>query len=185
MALTTDSTFISTLGFPYQISDLEGYLFPDKYAFANTVSTEDVLKTLVNNFQTKVGVKDTYEDIIVASMVEREGYTSSDRPMIADIIKRRLEEGWLLQIDATLLYPEKDWKHTITDVDKQKENPYNTYKYPGLPPTPICNPGLSAINATRNPESNSYYFYIHDPQGNIHYAKTLVEHNSNVQKHLR
>ncbi len=66
-------------------------------------------------------------------MVEREGYTSEDRPIIADIIKRRYAEGWLLQIDATLLYLPKDWKHVITKADKDNDNPYNTYKSQGLP----------------------------------------------------
>lgn len=185
LAFTMDETFISTLGFPYTLKNLEGYLYPDKYAFSNTATTQETLKIFIDNFQKKVGIKDSYEDLIIASMVEREGYTSSDRPMIADIIKRRLEEGWLLQIDATLLYPEKDWKHVITDLDKKKDNPYNTYKYAGLPPTPICNPGLEAINATRNPQSNNFYFYIHDKDGNVHYAETLTEHNKNVEKYLR
>lgn len=185
LSLTTDQTFLSTLGFTYPLTDLEGYLFPDKYAFSNKVTTQDTVKILVENFKTKVGTTDTYEDIIIASMVEREGYTSSDRPMIADIIKRRLKEGWLLQIDATLLYPEMDWKHIITAKDKESNSPYNTYKVPGLPPTPICNPGLDAINATRLPTSNNYYFYIHDNDGNPHYSTTLAEHNSNVAKYLR
>jgi len=185
LTLTTDETFISSLGFTYTLKNLEGYLYPDKYAFSNTATTEEVLKIFLDNFKKKVGTEDSYEDLIIASMVEREGYTSSDRPMIADIIKRRLDEGWLLQIDATLLYPEKDWKHIITDIDKKKDNLYNTYKYAGLPPTPICNPGLEAINATRNPQSNNFYFYIHDKDGNVHYAETLAEHNRNVEKYLR
>ncbi len=185
LTLTTDETFISSLGFSYTLKNLEGYLYPDKYAFSNTATTEEVLKIFLDNFKKKVGTEDSYEDLIIASMVEREGYTSSDRPMIADIIKRRLKEGWLLQIDATLLYPEKDWKHIITDIDKKKDNLYNTYKYAGLPPTPICNPGLEAINATRNPQSNNFYFYIHDKDGNVHYAETLAEHNRNVEKYLR
>ena len=185
LTLTTDETFISSLGFTYTLKNLEGYLYPDKYAFSNTATTEEVLKIFLDNFKKKVGIEDSYEDLIIASMVEREGYTSSDRPMIADIIKRRLDEGWLLQIDATLLYPEKDWKHIITDIDKKKDNLYNTYKYAGLPPTPICNPGLEAINATRNPQSNNFYFYIHDKDGNVHYAETLAEHNRNVEKYLR
>ncbi len=184
LLLTTDTTFISSLSFPYTLTDLEGYLFPDKYAFAVDESTEDVLIKLINNFKSKVGIADTYEDIIVASMVEREGRSSEDRPMIADIILKRYKEGWLLQICATILYAKKDWTHVITKSDKEEDNPYNTYKNPGLPITPICNPGLEAINAVRNPQSNPYYFYIHDPEGNIHYGKTLSEHNSNIEKYL-
>ena len=184
LKLTTDSSFISTLGFNYELTDLEGFLFPDKYAFSVDETTEDILKKFINNFKVKVGTSDSYEDIIIASMVEREGYNAQDRAMIADIIQRRYKEGWLLQIDATLLYPVKDWKHTITQEDKNSNNPYNTYKYAGLPPTPICNPGLQSINAVRNPQSNSYYYYIHDKEGNIYYAKNLAGHNENIKKYL-
>jgi UPF0755 protein len=140
---------------------------------------------MVETFVSKVGTEDSYEDIILASMVEREGYNSTDRAIIADILQRRYEEGWLLQVDATLLYPKKDWSHTITDIDKEDDNPYNTYKYPGLPPTPICNPGLQSINAVRNPQPNSYYYYIHEDDGTAHYSTTLSEHNANVNQYLR
>ena len=185
LSLTTDKEFILTFGFPYQLTDLEGYLFPDKYAFSKESMTADILKSMITNFKTKTDLKDTYNDLIIASLVEREGYNADDRAMIADILKRRLTEGWLLEIDASLLYPQKDWTHVITNEDKAKDNPYNTYKKAGLPPTPICNPGLEAINATRNPKENNYYFYIHDTQGNVHFAETYAEHNRNVQEYLR
>ncbi|MDX9738817.1 MAG: endolytic transglycosylase MltG [Candidatus Dojkabacteria bacterium] len=185
LRLTEDPQYIQSLAIPYPLTDLEGFLFPDKYSFSVNTDTQSILGILLTNFKNRVGFTDTYEDIIVASMVEREGYTSEDRPMIADIIQRRNKEGWLLQIDATLLYPKKDWKSPITVADKQDDNPYNTYKRQGYPPTPICNPGLAAINAVRNPKPNQYYYYIHDASGNPHYAETLTEHNQNVQKYLR
>ena len=185
LSLTTNTEYISQFGFPEEVKDLEGYIFPDKYAFSIESTTESVLTKMVNNFVTKVGTDDLYENIIIASMVEREGYSSTDRSIIADIIKRRYAEGWLLQIDATLLYPVKDWEHTITSQDKNSQNQYNTYKYPGLVPTPICNPGLEAINAVRNPESNNYYYYIHEDDGTPHYATTLSEHNINISTYLR
>ena len=185
LKLTTNPSFIQSLGFNYELTDLEGFLFPDKYAFSVDETIEDILKKLTNNFKAKVGTEDSYEDIIIASMVEREGYNAQDRAMIADIIQRRYKEGWLLQIDATLLYPLKDWKHVITQEDKGSDNPYNTYKYPGLPPTPICNPGLESINAVRNPQSNDYYYYIHDNEGNVYYAKNLTEHKQNIEKYLK
>jgi UPF0755 protein len=183
--LTVDETYIAQFGLPTEVRNLEGYIFPDKYAFSRESTTESALTRMVDNFVVKVGTDDSYEDIILASMVEREGYTSNDRPIIADILKRRLKEGWLLQVDATLLYPIKDWKHTITSVDKESDNPYNTYKYPGLTPTPICNPGLQSINAVRNPEPNNYYYYIHEEDGTPHYSRTLSEHSANVNKYLR
>lgn len=185
LSLTIDPEYISTLEIPYEITDLEGYIFPDKYSFAINTETKDLLGIMLTNFKKKVGFEDTYQDLIVASMVEREGYTSEDRPMIADLIQRRYAEGWLLQIDATLLYPKKDWKAPITEQDKQSDSPYNTYKKQGYPPTPICNPGLAAINAVRNPKPNQYYYYIHDKDGVAHFARTLAEHNQNIQTYLR
>ncbi|MCD4811116.1 endolytic transglycosylase MltG [bacterium] len=185
LSLTTNLEYISQFGFSEEVTNLEGYIFPDKYAFSIESTTKSVLTKMVTSFVTKIGTSDTYEDIIIASMVEREGYNSTDRAIIADIIQRRYSEGWLLQIDATLLYPVKDWKHVITQADKDSQNPYNTYKQLGLVPTPICNPGLEAINAVRNPQPNNYYYYIHEDDGTPHYSTTLNEHNTNVNQYLR
>lgn len=185
LALTTNVEFINTLELNVETDNLEGFLFPDKYSFPKDISTQEVVEKLVDNFKQKVGETYTYQDIIFASIVEREGYNANDRPIIAGIILKRFEEGWLLQTDATLLYPVKDWKHIITIQDKEDDNPYNTYKKIGLPPTPICNPGLQSIDAVQNPVETDYYFYIHDNDRNAHYAKTLEEHNANVNKYLR
>lgn len=185
LRLTTDKAYIKTLGLAVNISDLEGYLFPDRYAFPITTKTSDTIDKMVANFKAKVGTADTYNQIILASIVEREGYTDKDRPIIAGIFIKRLEEGWLLQACATVLYPFKDWKHEITETDKQSNNPYNTYKRSGLPPTPICNPGLESINAVRNYEKTPYYYYIHDDNAIVHYGRTLDEHNANINKYLR
>ncbi|HOF78809.1 MAG TPA: endolytic transglycosylase MltG [Candidatus Dojkabacteria bacterium] len=185
LRLTTDKEYIQTLGLTVNISDLEGYLFPDRYAFPITTKTSDTIDKMVKNFITKVGTADTYDQIILASIVEREGFSDQDRPTIAGIFIKRLEEGWLLQACATVLYPLKDWKHEITDADKKSDSPYNTYKKPGLPPTPICNPGLESINAVRNYKKTDYYYYIHDNNAIVHYAKTLEEHNANINQYLR
>ena len=185
LRLTTDKAYIQTLGLTVNISDLEGYLFPDRYAFPITTKTSDTIEKMVKNFITKVGTTDTYDQIILASIVEREGFSDQDRPTIAGIFIKRLEEGWLLQACATVLYPLKDWKHEITDADKKSDSPYNTYKKPGLPPTPICNPGLESINAVRNYKKTDYYYYIHDNNAIVHYAKTLEEHNANINQYLR
>lgn len=185
LKLSNDKEFISSLGLTVEVDNLEGFLFPDKYSFPREITTEQVILNLVNNFINKVGKEYTYQDIIFASIVEREGYNGNDRPIIAGIIIKRFEEGWLLQTDATLLYPVKDWKHVITQADKAEENPYNTYKKIGLPPTPICNPGLQSIKAVWDPEETKYYYYIHDDDKQAHYAATLEEHNQNVNKYLR
>jgi len=185
LALITDQTYIKQFGLSEDVENLEGYIFPDKYAFSIKSTTESVLTKMVENFISKAGTDDSYEDIILASIIEREGYTGDDRKMIADILQRRLEEGWLLQVDAALLYPLQDWQYEITSSDKENNNAYNTYKHPGLPPTPICNPGLESIEAVRNPQSNNYYYYIHEDNGTPHYAVTLSEHNENINTYLK
>jgi UPF0755 protein len=185
LALTNDPTFIQTLELRVETDNLEGFLFPDKYSFPADIDTKQVIATLVENFKAKVTKEYTYKEIILASIVEREGYNENDRPVIAGIILKRFEEGWLLQTDATLLYPLKDWEHPITQEVKEDDNPYNTYKNIGLPPTPICNPGLQSIEAIWNPTETNYYYYIHDKDGNPHYAETLDEHNENINKYLK
>lgn len=179
--LIDDKTFIDTLGLKITNGNLEGFLFPDKYLFPVDATAEEVIITMTNNFKKKVPANYTYDDIIIASFLEREGRNDQDRPMISDIIRSRLKEGWKLDIDATLAYPEKDWK---VNINKSKNTPYNTYMHPGLTPTPICSPGLSSINASLNPKQNDYYFYLHEDNGTIHYGRTLYEHSQNIQKYL-
>lgn len=183
--LTEDVEFITQLQLPIETTDLEGFLFPDKYAFSPNSTTETVITKLVETFKEKVKENITYDDLIMASIIEREGYNSTDRPIIAGILLKRIKEGWLMQADATLLYQKKDWKHVITHLDLKEDNPYNTYVKAGLPPTPICNPGLQAINATLSPEESPYYFYIHDKEGVARYAVTNDQHESNKAKYLR
>lgn len=184
--LTEDQAFVEGLELPIEgITNLEGFLFPDKYAFSPNSTTESVITKLIETFKTKVTTEITYDDLIMASIVEREGYNSTDRPIIAGILLKRIKEGWLMQADATLLYPKKDWKHVITQQDLKEDNPYNTYVRAGLPPTPICNPGVQAINATLSPEETSYYFYIHGKDGVARYATTNGEHEANKAKYLK
>ena len=93
----------------------------------------------------------------------------------------------MLQLDSTMLYVIKDWKgyNQINEAlkDKYKANPYNTFRVTGLPPGPIANPGLISIKAAIYPEANDYYFFLHDANGVIHYAKNLSEHNANIRKY--
>jgi len=185
LALTLDQEFIATFGLNSEVQDLEGYIFPDKYAFAQNVSEKEVLQIMVNNFKTKVGVNDSYQIIKLASIVEKEGRTSQDRALIAGIFLKRNEEGWTLGADTTIMYYLKTWKEElITAEDLADNNPYNTRIVAGFPPTPICNPGLESINASRNPVSSDYYYFISDKQGNMHYAKTAAEHQNNVNTYL-
>lgn len=186
LELTTDKDFISTLGLIDGLTDLEGYLFPDKYAFAQDTTEEEIIKKMTDNFISKVGLEDSYQDIILASIVEREGRTSEDRAIIAGIIIKRYNEGWTLGLTTTTLYYLKTWDESeVTSEDLADDNAYNTYKNVGYPPTPICNPGLDAIEAMRHPVETEYYYFICDTEGVTHYAETYDEHVANINKYLR
>lgn len=176
---------------------LEGFLFPDTYFLAKDSTALTVVEKMIATLDSQVSDDDMaavadsgysfYEILNVAAMIEREALTPDEEPMIADVIYKRLEEGVegvkLLQIDATLLYIAKDWKANAFLL-KESDSPYNTYKFAGLPPTPIANPGFGAIEAAIYPESNDYFYYIHDNSGQIHYGRNLSEHESNVAKYL-
>jgi len=192
LALTIDKTFIDTLDLPVDIQDLEGYLFPDTYAFAPEATEADVITKIVENFKTIVGTEDSYKDIIFASIVEREGFDNEDRPTIAGILIKRYNEGWKLGSSVTVLYHFKTWKEetlTTEDLD-DTSNPYNTYALVGLPPTPICNPGLESIEAMRNPVETDYYYFIRgkdteEEKGETHYGITYEDHQENINNYLR
>lgn len=185
LALTTNQEFIKAFGLNSEVKDLEGYLFPDKYAFAPEVTEEEVVTRMVENFKTKVGVNDTYQTIILASLVEKEGRTATDRPIIAGIILKRFNEGWTLGLDTSLMYYYKTWTEADIVPHLKEKIPYNTREVAGFPPTPICNPGIDSINAARNPVNSTYYYFISDSDGLMHYAITAAEHEANVNKYLR
>jgi len=181
---------------------LEGFLFPDTYFFEEGTNAVKVIEKLVTILKQKLSETDYqqiygsnysyYEYLTVASLIERETLTVAERPIVADIIYKRLEKGVdgvkMLQFCSTMLYIIKDWtadeKINESLKDQYKTNPYNTYRVAGLPPTPICNPGLVSLKAAIYPEKNDYYFFIHDSNGVIHYGRNLSEHNANIKKYL-
>lgn len=180
----------------------QGYMFPDTYQLPKDATASAIASLLFETFEKKItpvmrnDAKKTglsFDQVItLASLVEREGRTNDDRPMIAGILLNRIQEDRPLQVDATLQYilgyqpTEKTWwKKILTDEDKKLVSAYNTYLHPGLPPGPIANPGLDAIRAVIYPQASPYFFYLHDPSGVAHYAVTLEEHNENVRKYLQ
>lgn len=175
----------------------EGYLFPDTYLLFKNATPSAVVARLKGNFDKKVDedISDK-QTVILASIIERETITDEERPVVAGILLKRLEAGWPLQADATLQYAVAiencklkivncSWWPNVLSEDKKISSPYNTYTNRGLPPTPIANPGLSSIKAAANPQSSSYWFYLHDSKGKIHYARTSEEHKENISKFLR
>lgn len=194
--LTENADIARDLGIPVpEGKDLEGYIFPDTYEFPSDANAEYVLNGILNiGFKQKIYNKykeeiqesqfSLYEILNLASMLERETKFPEDRPKVADILIRRLENNWTLGIDATILYYHKDWTHEITEQDLNMDSPYNTRKNPGLPPTPICNPGEETIRAVLYPEPNEYWYYISDEDFVLHYAVTEAEHNANIREYL-
>ncbi len=163
--------------------ELEGYLFPDTYQFGIENSPEDVTKKFVDDFNAKTtGLDVTYDDLILASIIEREAKHDEDRAKIAGVYKNRLAVGMKLNADPTIQYAIGDW-NTLTTSDLSLDSPYNTYIYTGLPPTPICNPGLESIKAALNPAEHDYYYFINLADGSTIFSQTLEEHESNIEKY--
>ena len=179
----------------------EGYMFPDTYLFPREYTAEQIAKTLRDNFdqkytselKTKMKSKglNEKEGVILASIVEREARSDKARIEVASILLKRFKIGMGLNADATIQYAlgyQKDekswWKRHLKRDDLKIGSAYNTYIHRGLPPTPICNPGLSALKAVANADpSTPYLYYYHDSKGNSYYGKTLDEHNENVANH--
>jgi UPF0755 protein len=177
--------------------DMEGYLYPDTYLFPPDATASQVVSVLTNTFDKKftptedelaaVGLN-LDEAVTLASIIERETKNADERPTVAGIYFNRLSAVWPLQADATLQYilgDETDWWVPPAAADKELNSPFNTYRYPGLPPAPIANPSLTSLESVIKPEDMDYWYYIHDRDGNIHYARTLEEHNLNIQRYLR
>lgn len=163
----------------------EGYLFPDTYFFMPNATDETVLKTLRQNFDRSLeqiapqiaSSTNTLHDIVtMASIVEREARDSSDRKMIAGVLWNRLAKGMALQVDVTFLYTIGKGTFQLTMQDLTSDSPYNTYRYKGLPPTPIGSPSLDSLKAAAEPTKNDYLYYLADNSGVTHFSKTYPEH---------
>lgn len=175
----------------------EGKLYPDTYLIAKESTAKTIHSLLFNTFNKKMDslASDAYDHtldqtLIMASIVQRESRGYEDMRHVAGILWNRIKLGMPVQADATLQYAKGanskgEWWSEPLGADRQLKSPFNTYTHPGLPPHPISNPGLDAIKATLNPLETNDLFYLHDPQGGIHYAQTLEEHNANINRYLR
>ena len=176
----------------------EGYLFPDTYSFAKDATVDQVIATMRDNFQQKYAIAQKMQTntltkqqvVILASIVQREAITPHDMQYVASVLENRLAIGMALGSDVTIEYAlgyqpttKTWWKQNLTADDLAINSPYNTRKYAGLPPTPISNPGLVALEAVVAPPSSDYLYYLSDKKGVLHFAKTLAQHNANISKY--
>lgn len=170
-------------------SPYEGYLFPDTYFVDDSLDEKNFIDQMRDNFKVKtksllagLGKEKISEVMTIASILEEEGKTTESRKLIAGILYKRLAAGIALQVDATFIYVNGK-QSKINFQDLAIDSPFNTYKYKGLPPHPITNPGLDSIKAALEPTSSPYLYYMSDAKSNIYYARTFEEHKENRAKY--
>lgn len=179
-------------------SDLEGYLFPSTYNFPYDCTGPEAVKQMTDQFRQVVEpmmekYKDTAplglkETVILASLVEREAQVPSERPLIAGVYINRIKKGMKLECDATVQFALGKQKAVLLYSDLEIASPYNTYRYPGLPPGPICSPGAASLEAAFNPKKSDYLFYVRDDiknDGSHRFGRDFREHEANIRKYQR
>ena len=174
---------------------LEGYLFPDTYALPRRTGAAGAVAAMVARFQAAFGMDlraeaanrklSLREVVTLASLIEKETATASERPLVAAVYYNRLKIGMPLQCDPTVIYAlmqARRWQGNLTRQDLQINSPYNTYRFAGLPPGPIASPGLPSLQAAVRPADVPYLYFVSRNDGTHVFAATLAEHNRNVQE---
>lgn len=168
------------------VEQYEGYLFPDTYRFHKDVTAVQIVTTMRANFDRRTkGLGLTPEDVILASIVEREAQLDEDRPKVAGVYLNRLKINMPLQADPTVQYAKGSWGPITVADYRSVVSPYNTYLNSGLPPTPISNPGLKSLQAVKSPADHDYIFFFHTSDGKTYYSRTNEEHVANKNLYLR
>ncbi|MFO7945821.1 MAG: endolytic transglycosylase MltG [Armatimonadota bacterium] len=178
--------------FPFDADSAEGYLFPDTYQFPIGVEADEVVTTLCQTFEEKfyqpnaqqIAQSDLslHEIVTIAAMIEREARVDKDRPLISSVIRNRLQRDMRLQIDATVQYALGTHKDRLMHSDLQVKSPYNTYLHRGLPPGPICNPGLASLQAAIHPADTGYLYYVARPDGSHVFTTTYARHQQAIRQ---
>jgi len=176
--------------------DLEGYLFPETYALSRHAGATELVRMMVGRFR-QVWTPQLQADaaalgltsrqaITLASLVEKETARPEERPVVAGVYLHRLRVGMALQCDPTVIYAlesRNQYRGDLTHENLQVDSPYNTYRYPGLPPGPIASPSRSSIEAVVHAEPVDYLYFVSRNDGTHVFARTLDEHNRNVRKY--
>jgi UPF0755 protein len=168
---------------------LEGYLFPDTYQFSRTMTMRDMAAAMVKRFQKEAQTlglqQDAHRIVTLASIVEKETAAPDERPEVASVYINRLAKNMALAADPTVVYAAMlggTYRGTIYQSDLQSDSPYNTYKFAGLPPGPIANPGAASLRASMQPAQTAYLFFVAagDGSGRHHFSANFEQHEQNV-----
>jgi UPF0755 protein len=200
MEKASSPAFISSLGIPYlQVGKtaptLEGYLFPDTYHLVREMNPEEIIRVMVYRFK-KVFGPDQHarahqlgmspgEAVILASIIEKETSLLQEKPLVSAVFHNRLKKKIPLQSDPTVIYGIKNFGGNLTKAHLQQPTPYNTYLYPGLPPTPICSPGKDSLLAALYPSPVPYLYFVSRNDGSHHFSSTIEDHNRAVLKYQK
>ena len=179
-------------------TSLEGFLFPDTYRFSPHATPAQMLAAMVHRFRQEaaalgliappnfIGDRISYpvsRVVTMASLIEKEVHVDAERPLVAGVFNNRLAANMPLATDPAVIYAAllaNRWRGTIYQSDLQFDSPYNTYRHAGLPPGPICNPGLAALKAALRPTHTDYLYFVADANGSTRFSSTLAEHNAQV-----
>ena len=171
---------------------LEGYLFPNTFQIADGTPPDIHIEMMLDLFdrlwtsklseEAELLQLSRYEVVTLASIIEKEAKHAHERPLISAVYHNRLRRGWRLEADPTVLYALGNPKRQLTRVDLELDSPYNTYRQKGLPPGPICNPGMDSILAALRPVSTSHLYFVAIDDGKHHFSTTLKEHQKMIRK---
>ena len=172
-----------------QPDSLEGYLFPDTYHFSRHATPLQILTAMVHRFRqasAQLGIDRTgmARTVTMASLIEKEVGQDTERPLVAGVFVNRLAKSMPLATDPTVIYAallDNRWRGTIYASDLKSPSPYNTYLHTGLPPGPICNPGLASLRAAMHPPQTDYLYFVSDAAGHTRFSVGLKEHAEQVQ----
>jgi UPF0755 protein len=176
-----------------QATSVEGFLFPDTYKFGRHATPVQILRAMVKKFSAvagKLGITEgaAERDVVMASLVEREVRLDAERPVVAGVFENRLVLGMPLQTDPAVQYASLlrgTWTGVIHQSELQSDSAYNTYAHAGLPPGPICNPGVAALKAALHPAKTDYLYFVADASGATKFSATIAEHNDQVAEYRK
>jgi UPF0755 protein len=172
-------------------TSLEGFLFPDTYKFNRHTTEVQMLGAMIKRFaevatRLRIQPADAHRVVTMASLIEREVRVPSERPVVAGVFENRLSAGMPLQTDPSVIYASLlngTWTGVIHQSELHSDSAYNTYTHAGLPPGPICNPGVASLQAALRPAQTDYMYFVANPDGSSKFAKELDEHNANVSQY--